>query len=446
MAKVSIKLTDSEKRKNGEAPLYLVCRHRDARAKLSLGMTLRPKDWNDRTGEVRKTHPQHVRLNRHLQRVLADAQDELTALTLDGPERGERVTAARIRDRVQARIDGDGADADEEPPLDFFGYTREVVEGYRQRGQFGTWEVYRAALNKLEAFWQRESGREELPFDEVTPRLLRRFHNHLVTPKKEGGVGNNANTAHKAFMSLGRFYRQALQEGLAPFGPDPFKAVKVKKVPVQKEKLTIDEVRTLAGADLGPEDSLLNRVREWFIFAFFAGGMRFSDVATLRRRHLVISEASSEDDERNEEVRVRYRMGKTKDLHAVLLVPEAVAILERRGWREKAPEERVFEILDGYDLSTPKSRHGAIGSRNALANKYLKKAAKRAGITDHTGAPKRVTFHISRHSIAGYLLEQGVDVHTIKEVLAHATVSQTEEYIKGFARSTADDVMRGIEI
>lgn len=442
MAKVSIQLSESEKRKSGEAPLYLACRHRDARAKLSLGMTVKPKDWHDRTGEVRKTHPHHRRLNRHLKRTLADAEEELAALVLDGPARGERVTAARIRDRVQARLNGDEAAAGEEAPLDFLGYADEVVDGYRQRGQFGTWEVYVAALNKLKAFYERETGRDVLPFEDVTPRLLRRFHAYLLAPKSEGGVGNNENTAHKAFMSLGRFYRQALQEGLAPFGPDPFRAVKVKKVPVQKEKLTIDEVRTLAHADLGPEDGLLNRVREWWMFAFYAGGMRFSDVATLRRRHLVMSV----DDDGDEEVRVRYRMKKTKDLHAVLLVPEAVAILDRRGWREKDSDERVFEVLDGYDLTTPRSRHSAIGSRNALANKYLNKAAKRAGIVDQTGKPKRIGFHLARHSLAGYLLEQGADVHTIKEVLAHATVKQSEEYIKGFARSTADDVMREIKL
>jgi hypothetical protein len=128
MAKVSLQLSPAEKGKSGEAPLYLVCRHRDARAKLSLGLTLRPKDWNDRASEVRKTHPQYVRLNRHLKRVLAGAQDELTALTLDGPARGERVTAAAIRDRVQVHVLGDGEEkVEEEAPVDFPAYARELA-------------------------------------------------------------------------------------------------------------------------------------------------------------------------------------------------------------------------------------------------------------------------------------------------------------------------------
>lgn len=440
MAKVTIKMSVSEKRAGGEAPLYVVARHQDARAKLSTGITLRPRDWNDKAGEVRKTHPQHVRLNRHVQSLLSEAQDELADLVLDGPRRGERVTATVIRDRVRARI-GDVPEALVEAPVDFLAFTREVVDGYRDRGQFGTWEVYSAALGKLAAFWTRESGRAALPFEDVTPGLLRRFHAHLLRPELEGGVGNGPNTAHKAFTSLSRFYKQALDEGVAPFGPNPFKQVKVRKVPVQKKKLTIDEVRALASADLGDADGLLNRVREWWLFAFYSGGMRFSDVALLERQHLVTSIGPG-----GEEVRVNYQMKKTGDLHSLLLVPEAVAILDRRGWRSKGPRELVFEILDGYDLSTPEARHSAIGSRNALANKYLHKVSARAKIHDGAGKPRRIGFHLSRHSLAGYLLESGVDVHTIQQVLRHSSVKQTEVYLAGFSRSTADDVMREIKL
>lgn len=440
--KVTLSLAASEKRKNGEAPLYLVARHRDARAKLSTGLTLKPKDWNAKASEVRKSHPQATRLNRHLASLLADAGDELADLVLNGPKRGERVTAGLIRDRVRTRIQPEEVSEDpaEDEPC-FLTFVREVVVGYEARGKLGTVEVYRASRKKLEAFWKRETGRTTLPFHEVTPSLLRRFHAYLLRPKDEGGVGNGPNTVHKCWTSLSRFYQQALDEGAAPYGPNPFKQIKVRKVPVEKRKLTIDEVRTLASADLGPEDGLLNRVREWWMFAFYAGGMRFSDVSLLEGRHLQVSEEDGQ-----KVVRVAYRMKKTKDLHALILTPEAVAILDRRGWREKAPGERVFEILDGYDLATPDAVHRAVGARNALANKYLKKAAKRAGLVDEAGEPRQIGFHLSRHSLAGYLLEEGTDVHTIQQILGHASVGQTERYLAGFTRSTADEVMRGIKL
>ena len=87
----------SEKRAGGKAPLYVVARRQDARAELSTGITLRPRDWNDKAGKVRKTHPQHVRLNRRVQSLLPEAQDELADLVprrlkhgVNAPEHRER--------------------------------------------------------------------------------------------------------------------------------------------------------------------------------------------------------------------------------------------------------------------------------------------------------------------------------------------------------------------
>ena len=106
----------------------------------------------------------------------------------------------------------------------------------------------------------------------------------------------------------------------------------------------------------------------------------------------------------------------------------------------------MFSILDGYDLSTAEDRHRAIAARNALANKYLLKVAEHAGLVDVAGTPRKVGFLLSRHSIAGYLLEQGTDVHTIQRILGHASVRVTEQYLRGFERSTADDAMRSVRL
>ncbi|MEL6769447.1 MAG: site-specific integrase [Bacteroidota bacterium] len=440
MASVKIALRTAERRADGTAPLYLTCRHGNARAVLSLGLTLKPKDWNDRSASVRKRHPEAERLNEHLQHVLARAQAELTRLTLD-PAR--RVSAATLRDRVRAAIM-----PEPEPPAfapgtgpeaDFLAYARDVLEGYRTRGQINTFQAYRSGLLKLAAWHHRETGRTELPFQAVTPRLVRRFHAHLAAPKAEGGCGNRPNTVHKAVTSVAKLYRQAVEEGAIPYGPDPFKAVKLKKERARKRKLSLDEVRALARCTLPP--GRIRDVRDWWLFAFYAGGMRFSDVAGLRREHLRITETPD-----GEEVRVFYRMGKTKELHGVLLVPDAVALLDQRGWRSMTPDERVFEILDGYDLSTPQGRHNAIAARNALANKYLRKIALHAGLVDAEGTPRKVGFHLSRHSLAGYLLDQGTDVHTIQRILGHSSVRVTEQYLRGFERSTADDAMRSVRL
>ena len=50
-------------------------------------------------------------------------------------------------------------------------------------------------------------------------------------------------------------------------------------------------------------------------------------------------------------------------------------------------------------------------------------AVKKAGIT------KDVSVHSLRHTYATHLLEEGVDIVTIKELLGHATIETTMMYL-----------------
>jgi len=54
--------------------------------------------------------------------------------------------------------------------------------------------------------------------------------------------------------------------------------------------------------------------------------------------------------------------------------------------------------------------------------KAVKRAARRAGIT------KRVSCHVLRHSFATHMLEKGVNIRRLQELLGHADVKTTEIY------------------
>ena len=62
------------------------------------------------------------------------------------------------------------------------------------------------------------------------------------------------------------------------------------------------------------------------------------------------------------------------------------------------------------------------------------------------GTDRRIGFYLSRHSLAGYLLESGTDVRTIQKVLGHKTIRDTEVYLQSFDHGRPGEVMRGIRL
>lgn len=53
----------------------------------------------------------------------------------------------------------------------------------------------------------------------------------------------------------------------------------------------------------------------------------------------------------------------------------------------------------------------------------------------HDGRPYHITPHQFRHTIATDMIEQGVDIYTVKEFLGHASLEMTERYIKVYLTS-----------
>jgi integrase/recombinase XerD len=158
--------------------------------------------------------------------------------------------------------------------------------------------------------------------------------------------------------------------------------------------LTQDEVVRLLKA----ESNLKMRTA---LTTIYAAGLRVSEVVALTNKDI--------DSARNV---IHIRQAKGRKDRYVMLSEQLLAIL-RDYWRRARPPHWLFP---GPDPSRP------------LTTRSLQRACRAAA--QAAGLDKTVTVHTLRHSFATHLLERGVDIHVIQDLLGHRHVTATTRYAR----------------
>ena len=165
-----------------------------------------------------------------------------------------------------------------------------------------------------------------------------------------------------------------------------------KKEKILPTVLTKDEIKKLFGV-LNSKKSLL------MISLMYACGMRVSEIANLKIRDFNFQEKIGY---------IRKAKGK-KD--RIFNIPEFLEKKLKKHIEEQRNLKKEF-VFSG--------RNGKMTSRNL--QKIVSRAAKKANLQ------KDVHCHTLRHSFATHLLENGVDIRKIQELLGHADLSTTQIY------------------
>ncbi len=175
--------------------------------------------------------------------------------------------------------------------------------------------------------------------------------------------------------------------------------VKIKP-PKQDKKLptvlTKEEVRLLIDA----AENLKHRA---LVELLYSSGLRISECLNLRVKDLDLDRMVGV---------VRAGKGR-KDRMFILSRRAAEDVRQLILMENKGSEDFIF---------TGKNKRKRMTSR--AAQKIISKLAEKAGIT------KNVTPHVLRHSFATHLLEGGVDIRKIQELLGHANLNTTQIYTK----------------
>ena len=165
-----------------------------------------------------------------------------------------------------------------------------------------------------------------------------------------------------------------------------------KKLPVV---LTREEVKGMIDAASNPKHRLLVKF-------LYSAGLRISECLNLRVNDVDL-----------ESMVGIVRRGKGKKDRMFIISEKLAEDLEEYIIKNNlAPEDYIFPGKNSSRMS------------ERAAQKIIAQLAKKAGIT------KKVTPHTLRHSFATHLLEQGVDIRKIQELLGHANLSTTQIYTR----------------
>lgn len=233
---------------------------------------------------------------------------------------------------------------------------------------------------------------------EVTTDEIRGYLDYLLTEKKAsaGTVNQVLNALRFLYVEL---YKKPLKLGDIP------RPKKIKKLP---PVLGQEEIGRLMSA-------VANLKHRCLLMVAYSGGLRVGEVVRLK---------PSDIDGERRLIHVHFGKGKKE---RYTLLGEATLEQLREYWKKDRPKEWLFpgERASGY-----------LSERSA--EQIFADASRCAGIE------KKVSFHTLRHSFATHLLESGVDLRTIQELLGHSSIKTTEIYTH-VSRKTIDKIVNPID-
>ena len=239
-----------------------------------------------------------------------------------------------------------------------------------------TKNYYPRCIAKFLEYWGKEP-------EEATEKDLCKFLSHLLNEKKLNPGSVNTYNA-----SLRFFYEVTLNRQL-----------NLKAVPRFHTGFTIPELLT-------PEEieKILNGCKnlkhKCMIMTLYGSGVRLSELTNLK-----IIDVDSKN------MRLFVRKGKMKKDRYTLLSQANLEIL-REYWKKYRPKEWLFEGR------TPSVQYTPRGVQEMFA-RYLEIA----------GIIKDISVHTLRHCFATHMLEQGVDIFQIKQLMGHANIKSTAIYL-----------------
>jgi integrase/recombinase XerD len=199
--------------------------------------------------------------------------------------------------------------------------------------------------------------------------------------------GQSSQTINLYLNAIKYFYREIFKNDI----PIDIKFAKISnKLPVVLSKNEIEKIIA----------SINNKKHKLLIALSYGAGLRVSESINLKIKDVDLNEL------------IIHLKGAKGNKDRLTIFPERI----------KTELTEIMALRDKNDYVFRSERGGKLTDRSA--QKVFENALKKCNIN------KEATFHSLRHSFATHLLENGVDVRYVQELLGHANIRTTQIYTK----------------
>ena len=382
------------------------------------------KDWNQNAnhgiGELRASYgSDYKKKNQVLQKMLRKIDSQI----FDYVEQNGVITS----DVIIAFLNGDNKPLRDDKGTSFTAYASDLLEKQytRKKIRISTYKNSVTIINQFRKFMD-SNNISEIFIGDITDNLVRDF----IAWGLERG--RKTVTIEKYLETVCKICRQATADGLLP--KESLQAI--ADITLDKciddnthrkiKYLSTNETSELVKLGYKLANPKQYAVLDMFLFAYYACGMRISDIITLRWCDIDLNKKELD------KIQV-----KTRRRNIIPLKDEALEILHR--W-QGLHEVFVFGLLpDDFNLKDEEMLRTRRNSITSSINKSLERITKKVGFD------KKVSFHMARHSWAVTALEQGVSISMISSLLGHTSTAITEKVYAEFRQEAKTEAVRNLK-
>jgi integrase len=225
---------------------------------LPSGIKIEPQFWNNKKSIVLDTHPNASQHNKIISDIINSIEDYNYTLQANK----QTLTAELLNDIIAPT---------QSNPKSFIEFISNEIDHALKRG---TRKEHIYTYNLLKEF------RNEILFSDINYNFVQDFDRYMRIEK-----GLMQNTIHKHHAHIKRFIRLASLKELFDESKSPYRNFKSKKEKSDRISLSIEELKMIEDVDTIAYPELI-QVKDMFLFACYTG-LRYSDMITLERKHIV---------------------------------------------------------------------------------------------------------------------------------------------------------------